>query len=232
MTGFYRFPSIPYLVPPNGIDLREDKVLSTQERLAFLAHVLHVEEKVDGENLGISFDGDRLQFQARGSYVRPGGAHFRGLETWAQPRTSRISKVVGTELIIFGEWCAITHSVRYDLLPDWFLVFDIYQHSTGLFWETPLRDELARELGMSVVPFLGSGRFSEESLIGLMSRSHIGHEPMEGLVARTQGTAGGQKRAKVVRPDFVQQIGRHWRSGVMARNRLGARQGSDRISPP
>lgn len=220
MTDFFRFPSTPYLLPPAGFEVREDKVLTTKERSAFLSHLLSVDEKVDGENLGISCDADGLQFQARGSHVRLGGRHFRGLETWIRPRRSRIAEALGTDLILFGEWCAVTHSVRYDALPDWFLVFDIYQHSTGRFWETSLRDEFAKDLGLHSVPFLGAGHFGEGELVNLIGKSRVGHEPMEGLVARIQDSSGALQRAKIVRSDFVQQIGQHWMSGAQSLNRI------------
>lgn len=222
MTDFLRFPSTPHIHRLPGLDVREDKIFTARERSAFLSHSLHVEEKVDGENLGISCNEDSLQVQARGSYVRPGGRHFRGFESWIRPRERRISQALGDNLIIFGEWCVVTHTVRYDALPDWFLVFDIYQRSTGQFWETQLRDEFVKELGLHVVPFLGKGHFHERELADFIGRSHVGHERMEGVVARFQDPQGLLHRAKVVRPDFVQKIDQHWMTGIQALNRLAA----------
>ena len=220
MTPFFRFPSTPYLFLPANLEVREDKVLTADERSDLLSNPLHVEEKVDGENLGISCDGDGLLFQARGSYVRPGGRHFRGLETWIQSRGSRIADALGTDLVLFGEWCTMVHSIHYDSLPDWMLVFDVYQHSTGRFWETSRRDEFARDLGLHVVPLVATGRFSEQDLVNLIGKSRVGHALMEGVVARTQDSSGARQRAKVVRPDFVQQIDNHWMSGIQSMNRL------------
>lgn len=220
MTEFVRFPSTPYLLRPDGVEVRDDKVLTSTERAAFLTNVLHVEEKVDGENLGISFDGEELQFQARGSYVRPGGRHFHGLETWVRPRARRLEAALGTDLVLFGEWCAVTHSVYYDRLPDWFLIFDVFDRSAGGFWEVSLRDELADYLGLRVVPFLDAGIFSELELGRRIQESRVGSGPMEGLVARSQDPSSATARAKIVRPDFVQQIDGHWTSMERSMNRL------------
>lgn len=220
MTEFTRFPTTPYLVRPPGVDVRDDKVLTDTERDEFLAQPLHVEEKVDGQNLGISNGDDGLRFQARGSYVQPGGRHFRGLATWVVPRQHRLADGLSDDLILFGEWCAVTHSVRYDSLPDWFLVFDVYERAAGLFWEPDMRDALAEDLGLYTVPILGVGHFDLDDLTGLMSQSRVGHEQMEGVVARTVTADGPQRRAKVVRPEFVQQIDQHWMSGQHTMNRL------------
>lgn len=219
MTEFARFPSTPYLVRPPGVDVRDDKVFTASERDEFLAQPLHVEEKIDGQNLGISHGDDGLRFQARGSYVQPGGRHFRGLATWVAPRQQRLANGLNDDLVIFGEWCAVKHSVYYDSLPDWFLVFDVYERTTGLYWEPDMRDAFAEDLGLCTVPFLGVGHFDLSDLANLMSQSRVGHEQMEGVVARTV-TTDDQRRAKIVRPDFVQQIDQHWMSDQHTMNRL------------
>ncbi len=220
MTEFVRFPSTPYLVRPRGVDVRDDKVLDDAERAEFLAEPVHVEEKIDGQNLGISAGEDGLRFQARGSYVQPGGRHFRGLATWVEPRRRRLTDGLGDDLVLFGEWCTVTHSVSYDLLPDWFLIFDVYEKSTGRFWEPEMRNALADDLGLFTVPFVDTGTFTLDDLTGLMRHSRVGHEQMEGVVARTVASDGPQRRAKLVRPDFVQQIDQHWMTDQSALNRL------------
>lgn len=222
MTDFLRFPSTPYLRRPSSKDLREDKVLTERERLSFLEHRLHLEEKIDGQNLGISFDGEGLRFQARGSFVELGGRHFRGLATWVRPREARLANALGRDLVLFGEWCAVTHTVYYDALPDWFLVFDVYQLSTASFWPTQLRDGLASSIGLHTVPFLGDGHFDEQQLSRMTTTSMVGREPMEGIVARVQDDRSTIERAKLVRADFSQQIDQHWTRGRQIANRLRA----------
>ena len=57
MTGdLYKFPSTPHLALMADKAARDDKVLKLEAREEFLQHELIVEEKVDGANLGISFD--------------------------------------------------------------------------------------------------------------------------------------------------------------------------------
>lgn len=220
MTDFLRYPSIPYLRTPPDDSVRSDKVLSTAEREELLSHELRVEEKIDGENLGISANGDRLVFQVRGSYVEPGGRRFHGLFNWAQPRAPRLIPVLGGHLIVFGEWCRVTHSVSYDRLPDWFLVFDVFDRSRQCFWDPQARDDFAEELGLSVVPFLAAGEFTEAQLQALIGMSRVGHERAEGVVMRVTDCAGPTPRAKLVRGSFHQMIGEHWMRGERHFNRL------------
>lgn len=52
--SLFKSPSTPHLITLEGVEVRDDKVLSESERTDFLKHELVIEEKVDGANLGIS----------------------------------------------------------------------------------------------------------------------------------------------------------------------------------
>lgn len=220
MSGFVRFPRTPHLAVLGSLDVRDDKVLSRQAARAFLDEPVVVEEKVDGENLGLSVVEGQVVAQARGSYVELGGASFRGLAAWLRPRASRIADELGEDLILFGEWCSVHHTVPYDALPDWLLVFDVYDRRNRRFWGLDERDLLAESLQLAHVPRLDAGTFDLAALEQLLGTSRLGDAPMEGLVLRHAHDP--DDRAKLVRPAFVQAIGEHWRSRPAARNRLAA----------
>ena len=70
--NFFKFPSTPHLAALPDVDIRGDKVFSESERHEFLKHHLVVEEKIDGANLGISFDSEgNIRTQNRGAYLYP-----------------------------------------------------------------------------------------------------------------------------------------------------------------
>lgn len=218
MSEFVRFPRTPHLALLGDVDVRDDKVMSDQDADEFLQADLIVEEKVDGENLGLSVVDGEVAAQSRGSYVELGGASFRGLAAWLTPRASRIASELGRDLILFGEWCATRHSVPYDALPDWLLAFDVYDRRTESFWQLDERDLLADALALAHVPRLATGRFDMAALVGLMGPSRLGDTPMEGIVLRHAADPG--ERAKLVRPEFIEAIDTHWRSGPSEPNRL------------
>jgi ATP-dependent RNA circularization protein (DNA/RNA ligase family) len=218
MSGFVRFPQTPHLTLLGPVDVRDDKVMSPRAARAFLDEDMIVEEKVDGENLGLSVLDGQVVAQSRGSYVELGGASFRGLAAWLHPRASRITRELGDDLVLFGEWCAVRHSVPYDALPDWLLVFDVYDHRNQAFWQLDERDLLAEVLQLARVPRLATGRFEMAELRQLLGASRVGNTPMEGLVLRHTENPG--ERAKLVRPEFLEAIGDHWRSQPIEPNRL------------
>ena len=125
---FNKFPSTPHLALLGEVTLRDDKVMSESERDEFLRHEVVVEEKVDGANLGISFDDSgNIRAQNRGAYLQfPYLGQWKKLSSWLALKTDELFEQLIDRYILFGEWCYAQHSVVYDRLTDWFLGFDIY----------------------------------------------------------------------------------------------------------
>ena len=70
---FFKFPRTPHIFVIPGLNIRDDKVLSDQECVAFLNNTIRLEEKIDGANIGISLSQDgELLIQNRGNYILPG----------------------------------------------------------------------------------------------------------------------------------------------------------------
>lgn len=224
MTPFIRFPHTPHIAWLGSAVPRDDKVMSPDEAHEFLNAPVIVEEKVDGANLGISIDSDgQLSVQNRGGYLDPPFAgQFSGLERWLNARQDELFDALGAELVLFGEWCAARHSLGYDLLPDWFVTFDVYDRAACRFWSVPRRNALAAKLALATVPALDEGRFTVAALVDLVTAatSSFRAGPLEGLYLRKDEGDWLVDRAKLVRSEFVQAIGEHWRDRAIERNRL------------
>jgi ATP-dependent RNA circularization protein (DNA/RNA ligase family) len=224
MSDFFRFPRIPHLAALGKDAPRDDKVLSTQEAEALLSGEVVIEEKLDGANLGLSLSPEgSLRLQNRGQYlIPPYSGQFDKANTWAALRRDHLVAELGHSLILFGEWCAARHSLAYDRLPDWFLVFDVYDKEAERFWATARRNDIARRLGLSVVPLIASGRNTladlKRQIATQPSRFRTG--PLEGIVIRRESANWLDARAKLVRPEFTQVIVDHWRRRRIEWNRV------------
>jgi len=151
---FLKFPHTPHLLWLSDDNLRDDKLLDPRERREFTDRSVVVEEKIDGANVGLSFDETgNLQIQNRGGYLDR-GAHpqFEPIWNWAYARIDALRTFLGESLILFGEWCYATHSIRYTSLPDWFLAFDIYSRKHAAFFATERRNRFLDRLDVSKVP--------------------------------------------------------------------------------
>lgn len=224
MTDFFRFPHTPHLLWLGTGAPRDDKVLSPDEAQALLDGEVTVEEKLDGANLGMSLAPDgRLRAQNRGQYLsEPLGGQFARLPAWMGQHEEALRAVLTPTLILFGEWCAARHSLDYGALPDWWLVFDVYDREAGRFWSTGRRNALAQSAGLVTVPRVAQGRHTPQSLTELVTRtpSRYREGPLEGVVIRRESADWCEARAKLVRPDFTQAIETHWRSRAIEWNRV------------
>lgn len=225
MTSFFRFPSTPHLAWLSQAAVpREDKLLSPSDKRVLLAGEVLVEEKVDGANLGLSLaDDGKLLAQNRGQYLTaPFAGQFARLPEWLTQHDEGIRGQLDAPLILFGEWSAARHSIAYDRLPDWFLLFDVYDRALGRFWSSRRRNALASAAGLAIVPPLLRGHTNLTELQQLLasSSSHYRAGPMEGLVVRRETTDWCKNRAKLVRADFTQAIGEHWSRRRIEWNRV------------
>lgn len=224
MTDFFRFPHTPHLAWLGEGAPRDDKVLSPAEAQAVLAGDVVVEEKLDGANLGFSLGPDgSLRAQNRGQYLAdPHAGQFARLPAWLAQHGEALHAALTPDLMLFGEWCAARHSLDYAALPDWLLLFDVYDRATGRFWSTPRRNALAQSAGLTTVPQVAGGRHTVAALTQLVattpSRYRAG--PLEGVVVRRESADWCEARAKLVRPDFTQAIDTHWRKRAIEWNRV------------
>jgi ATP-dependent RNA circularization protein (DNA/RNA ligase family) len=188
----------------------------------FLKNRLIVEEKVDGANIGISLDSaGRLRVQNRGNYLnRESHLQFQTLWVWLDCHRDLLIKNLESGLILFGEWCFARHSKYYDALPDWFLLFDVYDRNSGDFWAASRRSEMAVKIGLSQVPTISEGFFSKNKLLQLLGPSKIGNTPMEGVYLRVDDDLRLMLRAKIVRADFSESIKDHWSAKPIEKNTL------------
>jgi hypothetical protein len=134
---------------------------------------LVIEEKLDGGNAGISFDGaGRLWLQSRGHFLTGGSRekHFDLFKRWAATHQNALRQALGERFVLYGEWLYAKHTVFYDRLPHYFLEFDVLDTETGAFLGTKERRALLSGLPVASVPVLRSGPchnlFDVTSLLG------------------------------------------------------------------
>jgi hypothetical protein len=224
--AFHKFPSTPHLFWLASSSLRPEKVLTTSEVKEFLSHPVAIEEKMDGSNLGISFDrSGRIRFQNRGNFLSGKlSGQWEQLRAWGFQHEARLRELIHPGQILFGEWCYATHSIHYDHLPDWFMVFDVFDSEAQRFWSRTRRDELVASAGLATVPLLRVGNYCKDEIISMLNiRSAYTKSPVEGVYLRIDQGCWLSLRAKVVRPGFIQSISEHWSKRQMVRNDLASK---------
>jgi len=231
-----KYPRTPHLrgsrLQPGDEDLSQRPFTDLVDR-----HVV-LEEKIDGANSAVSFseNGD-LRLQSRGHFLTGGyrERHYDLLKQWAAVHRDKFYEVLGSRYIMYGEWMYAKHSIYYDLLPHYFMEFDVLDRETGKYLDTPSRHDLLKNLPVSHVPVLASGVFKniEEILKHLgdslyISENHMDHlredairlgldadqicretdasRTMEGIYIKIEENGKVVDRMKYVRASFLQSI--------------------------
>jgi RNA ligase len=139
--------------------------------------VLVVEEKMDGANAAISFDGaGKLWLQSRGHFLTGGARekHFAALKPWAHANADALRERLGDRHVMYGEWLFAKHTVYYDALPHHFLEFDILDLEAGVFLSTARRRALLDGAPVTSVPVLADASFRrQDALVALVGRSNF-----------------------------------------------------------
>lgn len=231
-----KYPRTPHIqgsrLQPGDEDQRQRRFIEIEGRNVVL------EEKIDGANSAISFTNEgELRLQSRGHFL-VGGArekHYELMKQWAAVHKDKFYEVLGDRYVMYGEWMYAKHTIYYDLLPNYFMEFDIFDRETNRFLDTPSRHALIRNLPVSSCPVLASGTFSSMDDIlkhlgdsNYISAAHIAHlredadrlglnadricretdasRTMEGIYIKVEENGEVVDRMKYVRASFLQTV--------------------------
>ena len=200
-------------------------------------HVV-VEEKMDGTQVGVSFDLDgKSVIQTRGHLLtgHPRERQFDLLKAWVNVHHKTLFELLGTSHIMFGEWLLTKHTVFYDMLPHYFMEFDVLNKKTGSFLTTMERNQMFTDTPIVSVAALWNNIVDDvddvQNLIGnslfksadwhkniveeaLQSKLDI-HDVlqdtdestlMEGLYIKVEEDNKVSDRIKLIRPNFIRFI--------------------------
>jgi ATP-dependent RNA circularization protein (DNA/RNA ligase family) len=216
-----KFPRTPHLLWLSSRNVRDDKIMTPLEAETFLSKPIVVEEKVDGANVGLSFDEfNKLQVQNRGTFLKaPFTGQWQRLSSWVSDHEVLLREKLPTGMILFGEWCYAKHSIAYSRLPDWFLGFDVFDRLQNQFWSARRRDALLVEMGIVPIHRIAEGQFAISQLLQMLeTQSAYYNGPVEGLYLRREDDDQLLMRAKIVRSEFTQNIGKHWSRAAVKMN--------------
>ena len=154
-----------------------DEDLSQVPFFEILGKHIVIEEKIDGANSAISFNGDgELFLQSRGHYLGGGynERHYNLMKQWANNNKELFYSVLGSRYIMYGEWMYAKHTVFYDALPDYFMEFDIFDREKNIFLDTPSRKKITEQMKIVYsVPVLAQGVFrSKEDILSYLGDSN------------------------------------------------------------
>ena len=123
-----------------------------------------VTEKVDGSQMAVGWKNDTPYLQGKNSHIDMSDKRkaYDGAWSWAWQNVEKIQQTRG--FLVIGEWLKIQHSLPYDNLPDWFLVFDIWDNKQKKFLNFKDVQRKCTLWGFYTVPLLFEGKLKYADL--------------------------------------------------------------------
>lgn len=201
-----KYPRTPHLPWSPGAKADDTRLSDTS---LFHDREVVVTEKMDGENTSLY----RHHLHARSL----DSAHHPS-RSWIKSFHQGFASLIPEGWRLCGENLYAKHSIHYDGLPSYFLLFSVWDDkNVCLSWDDT--GEWAELLGLHLPPILFRGLWDEESIRSLS----LDHERSEGYVVRsTQGFSYHdfpQNVGKWVRSGHV-QTDEHWMQSTVVPNKL------------
>lgn len=207
--GRYKYPRTRHLPWSPGAS-KDDLIADGIE--AFVGQRVIVSEKMDGENTTLYRD--HLHARSLDGRHHPSRA-------WLKARCGAIAHEIPEGWRICGENLYARHSVGYEALPSYFMVFSVWDADNRcLDWDNTV--EWAELLGLETVPVLYDGEFDRHWLRAL----NLDLDRCEGYVVRLAASFAyaefGDSVAKWVRANHI-QTDQHWMLSEVVANGLAPR---------
>lgn len=208
-TKYVKYPRTYHFPWSPGIS-SDDKVMS--DLSVFEGRDVVVTAKLDGENTSMYND----YLHARSLTYKPHDSR-----SYVKQIHASICQDIPEGWRICGENLYAEHSIHYNNLPGYFLVFSIWNHhNICLAWDETV--EWSSLLGLPTVPVLYRGPWNERLIRGLYT-SELNGDPCEGYVVRLSCSFHYKNFktsvAKVVRAGHV-TTDEHWLEKTVTPNQL------------
>lgn len=162
-----------------------------------------ITEKIDGACSGIMKCNGQTFLQKKGSgadYSHPQFSFFQN--EWYFSNKEKIDGLPDN-IVVYGELMRCIHTVEYNKLPDWFLVFDIFDLEQKRYLSWDEIKKICKKAGLFTVPFIYEGKISKKNLLKYLPEKSKYGDVAEGIVVKNQEH---QVRGKYVKPEFVKEV--------------------------
>lgn len=195
----------------------DDKIASNISSV--IGSEIIITEKLDGSNTSLEANGCFARTHS-GPPVHPS---FDGLKALH----ASIKHKIPVETQLFGEWCFAKHSIFYNDLPSYFMIFNVRDMKNNS-WSSWEEVELwAKEIEVNTVPVLFKGKVNSEIELQKMIESFMIQPSkcggiIEGVVVRVaydfEEQCFSNNVFKYVRANHVDPNNDHWIHNEIIRN--------------
>lgn len=234
-----KYPRIHHLVANSSVT-KDDRVISPKELESLKGVSVLLFEKLDGANVGITVIDGQPYIRNRnhmldGKQRALGNNQFSMLWQWVWQHIEQLKAICQNgRRVIYAEWLWKTHSIRYDRLEDWLVVFDILSIDLNpefnRFYSPEGVSQICKEHGLVYSPIFGTTAYAFDPIMigkwiallnepgpaeggssfnGTNRSRYSSIDRKEGLIIVPMNQVGTfNLKYKIVRDGFIQ--GEHW----------------------
>jgi len=217
-------------LPWNPNATRDDLIVSEEEcQIIFESDRVQVTEKVDGANAGMAkgpIIRNRNHILRKGYTARTAAKkQFAPVWNWYYENLHLFDELekLSPNTSVFGEWLLACHSVEYDLLPSWFMAYDLYDYESRQFVDPFEARDILIAAGFAVVPELHRGKVKDHKQLEAMIQQpsqFSSTDLREGIYVKVGDGRWVTHRFKMVRQGFI--AGSHFSTRPdVVKNKLG-----------
>ena len=223
LPAFPRTPHLPY--KPNT---EVSDYVSTAEDCAIIfKSLINIEEKIDGASVGMTLHNGHPIIRNRDHILRKGyfkataaKQQFASIWTWFYKNQYKFEKLseIGP-FSVYGEWCIAAHGIKYTKLPDWFIVYDVYDYEKQYFIAPNHARTILYDCEFHLPRLLQRGEFEgNEAELESMTKltSEFSDDQIEGIYIKVFDKDKITHRFKMVRSDF--RRGQFWNPKKITKN--------------
>lgn len=170
----------------------------------------------------LKMDGENTTFYNDYIHARSLESSSHNSRNWVKGLWSRISYLLDENMRVCGENLYAKHSIRYENLPSYFMVFSVWIDNICLSWDETI--EYSKILGLDTVHVIYDGIYNKEKIESAFKKYETENE---GYVVRLADEFKymdfRRSVGKFVRPEFRQMVNDshgHWISKKIEKNKL------------
>ena len=207
-----KFPRTQHLINLGSMT-SDDILINDKIKQYFVNTYVTVQEKIDGSNMGISYDPEICQFvvQNRSKVITSGyHAQYSRLDNYLNDHYNDLYNLLNDgKYILYGEWMQSTHTIYYDRVPDYFVAYDLFDKQMNQFKSFSEFRAILKNTDIQIIPVIYEGitnKIDDYKKFLNNKSSFSSTEKIEGIYVRIDSDVSNIYRAKIVKEEFKQNL--------------------------
>jgi len=179
--------------------------------------IVDIWEKIDGANVGFFRDDETIIPFKRSGYIDNSHKQYIFYQNWIRDKYNDLINI-SEHYIFYAELMRCKHSIEYNKLSDWVIIFDIFDKTENKYLSAIEMIKVCKMYNLKHAPYLGTEIISnKKQLLKYIKKESEFGNLSEGIMIKNNRN---QLRGKIVKEEFIKLIDQFWRNKPIVYNKL------------